>query len=279
MVTGDKLRPAVTIHQLSSAVKPSTCGKSAYRRTTGCHRILMRMCESSLGLVGTIALAIVVAAAPARADEPTSLSPPPSPSRPGPLPPVAGLMMIGAGAYLNYHYAAYAKNENPRCSGIDRRCLWLGLVGLSIEEIGGALGAWWAWRLGESDFGDDARAARPVKDRNTLAVTGLVLAGVGVALSYGATIYRLSSQSLCTSRSMPNGIDYGCQADGQYTVALANLISLPFIVVGATLAGYGFGYRTAARTVPRPREVAATDLRLFPLTWRGGAGLALHAAF
>lgn len=183
---------------------------------------------------------------------------------------------MGGGALSYYGAHRFAQDDDLKSGG-----QWVALdaAGTFTMEVGGALATLWGWRLGEHDFQVDRASGGPIKDRRSLAVTGLVVGGaavVGMTVGFG---YVYSKYMSCLGSS--NGVSGAelRQCTGDYFVKLSvvDLVADGVLMFAAPLAGYGFGYESAARRAGA--SPAGFDWRLTPLYLQSGAGLGFSGRF
>src|SRR5215471_2578905 len=90
-------------------------------------------------------------------------------SPPSPALLVMGVVVAGGGGALQYVSARHFA-DNPSSS-----VGWLALssVGSLTSELGGALTAFWGWRLGENHFAFDRAGGVPIQERRSMALTAV----------------------------------------------------------------------------------------------------------
>jgi hypothetical protein len=185
---------------------------------------------------------------------------------------VGGVAVAAAGGALQY-YAARRYTNN-----LDAGFGWVALDGVGglVTQGGGALVALWGWRLGEHDLAVDLASGGPIKQRRPLANTGLVLGGAALLASYVALVYADAGVIGCV-RSQNQTQLQSCARDRFMTLTTIELVADGVLLVAAPIAGYGFGYDSAAQKATERRT--AVRFALAPAFIPGGAGLSLRARF
>lgn len=217
-------------------------------------------------VVASVALAVVGAASPA------SAAPDPADDEgPSLAWPVLGVAVAAGGAALVYHHAKRARTGEPGCLRFDGGCLWLGLAGTLVEEAGGAMVAYWGWRLGQRAFARDG-----TRDVSTMRTLGLVAGGAALIAIYVGATYAAIAPFGCIDRARGE-LDYKCIGPKQYTAQLIALGATPVLLVAAPVAAYGLGYESARRDAARkPR---ALEWSVAPALFAGGSGLRVFGQF
>jgi hypothetical protein len=93
---------------------------------------------------------------------------------------------------------------------------------------------------------------------------------VGIAIVFAKQVSCIDPQ-----HNTPDDISR-CIGDTVMTSTIINLAAGGLLLVAAPIAGYGFGYDSAAREAGRPLSMRAT---IVPRFVAGGAGLALVGRF
>lgn len=185
--------------------------------------------------------------------------------------PVAGLLVAAGGAALVYRQARQARTDDPACFKLDGGCFWLGLTGTFVEQAGGAMLAYWGWRLGERAYTRDG-----TKDVSTMRTLGLVAGGAALVAIYVGATYAAIAPFGCIDDARRQ-LDYKCIGPKQYTAQLVALGATPVLLVAAPVVSYAFGYEAARRTASHDRR--ALEWRLAPVAFPGGSGLTLVGRF
>jgi hypothetical protein len=212
-----------------------------------------------------VAAAVTLAAAPSRAAAEEAEAPSAALL-------VGGVAVAAAGGALQYYAARHYANNADAGFG------WVALdsAGGLVTQGGGALVALWGWRLGEHDFAVDLASGGPIKERRPIANTGLVLGGAALLASYAALVYADVGVVGCVHS--PNQTQFqSCARDRFMTLTTVELIADGVLLVAAPIAGYGFGYDSAARKAAERRT--AMHFAFAPAFIPGGAGLTLRARF
>jgi len=150
---------------------------------------------------------------------------------------------VGGGA-LQYTSAHHFAN-NPEASF---GWLALGSVGGIVSEVGGAVTAYWGWRLGENHLAFDRASGGPVKERRSMALIALAVGAAALAVEYGAELYLFSKSFSCETQAIGSGSSLTrCAGDQIVTSTTVQLAANGVLLVVAPVAGYGFGYDTAAK--------------------------------
>jgi hypothetical protein len=214
-------------------------------------------------LTAAILAAFTSLAGPARAQESNE---PPSAAWP-----VVGGLVAAGGAALVYRQARQARTGDPSCLRLDGGCFWLGLGGTLGEEAGGALIAYWGWRLGERAYALDSG-----KDVSGMRTFGLVAGGAALIAIYVGATYAAFAPFGCLDRNAGR-VDYKCVGPKQYTAQLIGLSAVPVLLVAAPVASYAFGYEAAhRRSSGQPRTLS---WRLAPMAVPSGSGLTVAGQF
>jgi hypothetical protein len=204
----------------------------------------------------------------ARAEEATTSS-----ERPSPLWAGTGFALALGGMAVTYWTATELRDRNPDCSKLSGGCFWANAGGNLAAQGGGALVAFWAWRLGEAHAREDL-AAGSSKDVNSYKVGGLVVGGAAALAFMGASFYASFASISCTNDvAGERQMDYGCASRKKYVPTLVQLGSSVVLLAAAPFAGYGFGYAYARDKGRGPRAL------LLPAPLPGGGGLTLLSRF
>jgi len=182
---------------------------------------------------------------------------------------VFGVAVAAGGGALQY-YGAHRYARDAQASGG-----WLALSSLGglTAEVGGALTAYWGWRLGENHFAFDRASGGPIKERRSLALGALAVGAVAFAATYVAEIYVFTRAFTCETQAIVAGVAGGtpdrCAAQQILTATVIQLGADAVLLGVAPVAGYGFGYDTAAK---RANETPAHRYSLAPAILSDGAG-------
>jgi hypothetical protein len=219
-----------------------------------------------------LAIAVLLGAARrAAADDSSASEEAAAPPSPALL--VFGIATAVGGGALQYVAARHFADNVEASAG------WLALSGVGglTSEIGGAVAAYWGWRLGENHFAFDRAAGGTSKERRSLGLTSLGIGAAAFVLEYVAQFYVLTRTITCDTQHILSATSAEhCAADQVLTATVIELAANAIILGVAPVAGYGFGYDAAAK---QSASGNGFRLSLAPSFVSGAAGLGLVARF
>lgn len=185
--------------------------------------------------------------------------------------PILGVVMAGAGTYLNYEVSRQLADGDENCFDPGAGCYW-GVVGAPLLALtGGALVAFYGWRLGEHHAWRDARAGGEMKSTRGTALAGLLVGGA-MALTNIVIGQYVFFKALSCEASNAQMLS-ACFGDGLEKLALVQIGTNAVLLGAAPFVGYGFAYDSY-----RERHSGA-QARLVPALFPGGGGLTLGGTF
>ena len=215
---------------------------------------------AAIGSHGRLARAADQKEIDARAAEPPSL-----------LLPILGVALAGAGTYLNYEVSRRLADGEENCFDPGSGCYW-GVVGAPVLAMsGGALVAFYGWRLGEHHAWRDLRAGGEMKSTRGTAIAGLLVGGAMFVTNLVIGQYVVFKTLSCEATDARMLSE--CFGDGLEKLALVQIGTNAILLGAAPFVGYGFAYDSY-----RERHSGA-QARLAPALFPGGGGLTLGGTF
>jgi hypothetical protein len=185
--------------------------------------------------------------------------------------PILGVVMAGAGMYLNYEVAGRLADGDENCFDPGSGCYW-GVVGAPLLALtGGALVAFYGWRLGEHHAWRDKRAGGEMKSTRGSALAGLLVGGAMVLTNLVIGQYILFKTLSCEASNAQ--MLSACFGEGLEKLALVQIGTNTVLLGAAPFVGYGFAYDSY-----RERHSGA-QARLAPALFPGGGGLTVGGTF
>lgn len=186
--------------------------------------------------------------------------------------PVVGIAAAGLGLYWAYDGWSGLADGDRSCFEAAGGCFWTGMVLPPFLQLGGgAMVAYYGWRLGEHDAYTDRQQGRPPKETRGMALTALAIAGAGYLVNVALGQYVFQKALDCGATNQEDL--WNCfDDDGLKTMGLIQIGTGALMLAAAPFVGYGFAYDSYGR-----QGASAT---ITPTVFRNGApGFALAGRF